>query len=243
MPDFTPGLRHLLAVAVPLAINLAAYFQPFVPPRFLMIDPLVAAVEIESCCKTYLGIVSTFGVILWFVTSAICLFAAIVLHAQRASRDIIAFAVFAGLLTGWLAVDDAFMVHENIAPKFGIPQKAVILAIVAMALVYIARCWRIILALDPIMFGLAGFGLAASVGLDLVQTSSSDLHSLFEDGAKFIGIVCWSAFHVAALAELCQLHAQTALDAQTALMRRVAQMAARSVRPERPVRQGLTDAA
>lgn len=210
MSSFNPGARHLVAVAVPLLISLAAYFQPFVPPRFLMIDPLVAAAEIESCCTTYLGIISTFGVILWFVTAAVCLFAALVLHAQNASRDIVIFAVFAGLLTGWLALDDAFLVHENIAPKFGIPQKAVILAIVAAALAYVLRCWRIILALDPIMFGLAGFGLAASVGLDLVQTRSYDLYSLFEDGAKFIGIVCWTAFHVAAMAELCRLHAQSA---------------------------------
>lgn len=213
MLSLKPKLYHAAVVALPVAVSLGAYFQPFVAPRFLFIDPLVAAAEIDTCCTTYLGIVSTFGVIMWFATAAVCLFAAVVLHAQRATRDIVVFALMAGLLTGWLAVDDAFLVHENIAPKLGIPQTAVILSIVIMALLYVLRCWRTIISIDPIMFGLAGAGLAASVGLDLVQTSSFDLYSLFEDGAKFIGIVCWSVFHVSAMVVLCRAHAQSQVSA------------------------------
>lgn len=46
----------------------------------------------------------------------------------------------AGLLTAWLALDDAFLVHENIAPKLGIPQIADLLLIAAFAMAYVANC-------------------------------------------------------------------------------------------------------
>lgn len=190
---------HVLAVTIPVAVSLVAYLQPFVAPRLLFLDPLVAALETEACCKTYLGIVSTFGIILWVATASVCLFTALVLHSQLARRPFWEFAAMAGLLTAWLALDDAFLIHENIAPKLGIPQTVMLLLIVAFAIVYALRCWRIILSHDALMFGLAGFFLAASVGIDVFHASATDLHFLAEDGAKFVGIVCWTCFHLSAM--------------------------------------------
>lgn len=201
---------HIMAVLVPVAVSLAAYLQPFVPPRLLFLDPLVAAMETDACCTTYLGIVSTFGILFWVTTAAVCLFTAFVLHAQGANRRIWEFAAMAGLLTAWLALDDAFLVHENIAPKFGIPQIAVLLFIAAFAMAYVAKCWRVILSLDAVMFGLAVGFLAASVGIDVVHVSTSDIHFLAEDGAKFVGIVCWTWFHLTAMKRICDPREQDA---------------------------------
>lgn len=203
MPVLKLRYTHILAVMVPVAVCLAAYFQPFVPPRLLFLDPLIAAMEADACCKTYLGIVSTIGILLWVATAAVCVFAALMLHAQGANRRLWEFAAMAGLLTAWLALDDAFLVHENIAPKLGIPQTAVLLFIAVFAMAYVAKCWRVIVSLDAAMFGLAVGFLAASVGIDVVHVSTSDLHFLAEDGAKFAGIVCWSCFHLSAMKRLC----------------------------------------
>lgn len=203
MPVLKVRYTHILAVMVPAVVCLAAYLQPFVPPRLLFLDPLVAAMEADACCKTYLGIMSTFGILLWVATAAVCVFAALVLHAQSASRRLWEFAAMAGLLTAWLALDDAFLVHENIAPKLGIPQIAVLLFIATFAMAYVAKCWRVIVSLDAVMFGLAVGFLATSVGIDVVHVSTSDLHFLAEDGAKFVGIVCWTCFHLSEMKRIC----------------------------------------
>ncbi|MCP4182150.1 MAG: hypothetical protein GY761_02370, partial [Hyphomicrobiales bacterium] len=199
-----------MAIFMPAAVAVAAYLQPFVKPRLLFLDPLIAAVETESCCQTYLGIVSTLGIILWVMTASVCMFAAYIMFKQKMPRALVEFALIAGLLSMWLAFDDVFLVHDNLAPKLGIPQNLVLLSIAVAAILYCLRCWRIILRSDAVMFGLATGFLGMSVIVDVLHISSDswpflvDSGPIFiEDGFKFIGLFCWSVFHVMAVARLC----------------------------------------
>ncbi len=203
-------LLHLLAIIMPAAVALAAYIQPFIKPRLLFLDPLVAAVETETCCQTYLGIVSTLGVILWVMTASVCLFAAYVIFRQKAPRAFVEFALLSGLLSTWLAFDDVFLVHDNLAPKLGVPQNLVLFSIALAAVLYCLRCWRVIVRSDAVMFGLATGFLGMSVVVDVLHISSDNWPILvdsgpifIEDGFKFIGLFCWSVFHIMAVARLC----------------------------------------
>ncbi|MCP4184861.1 MAG: hypothetical protein GY761_16335 [Hyphomicrobiales bacterium] len=195
---------------MPAGVAVAAYIQPFVKPRLLFLDPLVAAVETESCCQTYLGIVSTLGIILWVATASVCLFAAYLMFMQKAPRAFVEFALLAGLLSTWLAFDDVFLVHDNLAPKLGVPQNLVLFSIALAAILYCLRCWRVIVRSDAVMFGLATGCLGMSVLIDVFHFSTDHWpflvdsgRTFIEDGFKFIGLFCWSVFHVMAVARLC----------------------------------------
>ena len=195
-------IQVLVFLLIPLAIMIIAIMQPYVDPRLLMLDPMVAAEESGACCKTYYGLVSTLGVLGWFSTAAICAFAALLLRSLGGSRAAVWFASAAALLTGALGFDDAFLFHENIAPKLGIPQNAVLGFYGLTASFYILAAIRILQRKSLFLFFASGMFLAASMGLDIVWHSTDSLVVSLEDGAKFVGICCWLGAHISAMAEL-----------------------------------------
>lgn len=180
-------------------IVVVAIVQPFVDPRLLMLDPMVAAEESGMCCRTYYGIMSTLGVLGWFATMAITAFAAAVLIALAADRKFIFLTLFAAGFTGMLGFDDAFLFHENLAQKIGIAQNTVLAAYGLLAVFYMTLIWQNRRSVSLVMIGTAGIFLAASLGLDVVLHSTDPVIVSLEDGAKFIGICCWLGFHVDAM--------------------------------------------
>lgn len=197
----TDRLFRISALAFPALIVLAAVMQDTVDPRLLFLDPMVAVEVAGQCCKTYYGIISTIGVMMWLMTATLCLFAAFVLYQLGAASAVVRFALVAGLFTGWLGLDDAFLFHENIAPKLGIPQLAILLVYGGLAAAYTILCVRQILASDVLLFVLAGGFLASSLAIDAFLHSTDSFVTVLEDGAKFFGIACWVAFHVSAMAK------------------------------------------
>ena len=104
----------------------AVVAQPWVDAKWMFLDPLTAAELSSDCCHSHYGFVSTSGIILWAATAATSLFAAIILFVTRQPGRLILFPLLAGLLTGWLTLDDAFLLHETVLPAFGVPQNAVL---------------------------------------------------------------------------------------------------------------------
>ncbi len=135
---------------------------------------------------------------LWSATAAVCLFAGCV-FARMNARALMWFALSAGLLNGWLALDDAFLLHENVLPYFGIPQNLVLATYVALALAYAAASWRIILAADYVILLVAGVAVAVSLLVDTVFSSLVPSLVYIEDSAKFFGIFSWASFHITTL--------------------------------------------
>ncbi|MEM9331337.1 MAG: hypothetical protein AAGA53_08415 [Pseudomonadota bacterium] len=177
-------------------------FQDAVDPRLLLLDPMIAAEVSGDCCQTYYGFFSTLGVIFWMFTTAICGFAALILFAVSAARWRLIFALFAFGFTGWLGFDDAFLFHENIAPKIGMPQELVLLVYCALAAGYTLAGWRIIRRCDWQLFIAAGACLAASLGIDTILHSTDPGVVILEDGSKFAGIVFWFSFHLSAMRQI-----------------------------------------
>lgn len=187
---------------LPAAFLAVVLVQPWAEPKWMFLDPLTAAELSGDCCHTYYGFVSNLGIMLWSATAAVCLFSAILFLAQKRDRSLIWFAASAGLLTGWLALDDAFLVHEVVFPSFGIPQNAVLAFYVVLGGVYALTSWRTLLRLDwPLLF-LAGGALALSLLVDTVFHSLLPVLVYLEDSAKFFGICAWASFHISALAAL-----------------------------------------
>ncbi len=190
---------RLVTFAAPLLLLAAVLLQPWAEPKWMFLDPLTAAQLSGECCSTYFGFVSNLGVMIWSATAAICLFAAALFALLKADRALTWFALSSGLLTGWLALDDAFLVHETVLPSFGIPQNAVIAAYAALALLYIASSWRVILASDFWVLFVGGAALVLSILVDTVFSSLAPGLVYIEDSAKFFGIFCWASFHITTL--------------------------------------------
>jgi hypothetical protein len=189
---FVPGIVLLAAVAL----------QTRVPIFVLMKDSLVVVQLTKECCHVYYGLISNLGVMLWTAGAAVCLFAALILvtNGQRDSR--VVFLVAAGLFTGWLGLDDFFMVHEDVLPLFGVSQRVTYAAYATIAALYFLFSWRHILMSRPMLMMSALTLLGTSVLIDVLVHSESALHVFAEDGAKFLGILAWTSFHVTAALDL-----------------------------------------
>lgn len=203
-----PSLRlpHLARIwvagatlAAPALLLAVVIGQPWTDPKWMFLDALAAAEMSGDCCHVYYGFVSNLGIFLWVATSAIALFSALVFKVSGKPRDWVEFALLAGLLTGWLALDDAFLLHEIVFPIIGVPQTLVVIVYLGLAAGYLTRSWRVILAGEVWLLGAAILSLAASLGIDQVFHSIESFYVIVEDAAKFIGIVFWASFHAALL--------------------------------------------
>jgi len=105
----------------------------------------------------------------------------------------------AGLLSAWLGLDDAFLLHEVAFPELGIPQLIVLSIYVILAGVYGLISLRVIFSSEYWILILAALGVGLSLGLDTVLHSIEDAIVIAEDSAKFFGIFAWFTFHTITL--------------------------------------------
>lgn len=211
LPLFTPLVRRasridwlvrLAAFVLPVSFLAVVILQPWVEPKWMFLDPLTAAQLSGDCCHTHYGFVSMLGVMLWVTTAATALFAAIHLLATGFGGAVLRFAVTAGLLNGWLALDDAFLVHETVMPSLGVPQNAVLALYASLAAAYLVSNRKVMMAGDVWLIIMGGAALVASLAVDTLFHSLDPRLVLLEDSAKFFGIFCWATFHVSTLIKI-----------------------------------------
>ncbi|HYC76702.1 MAG TPA: hypothetical protein VEI02_03640 [Planctomycetota bacterium] len=144
------------------------------------------------------GVLSTAGGLLWSAATAVCVLARLHLGRTSAGRFFAASAAF----TAWLMLDDVFLLHEKALPVYlGVPETAFHVAYPMICLAWLAAFRRRILATRRLTLAVALAFFTASEGMDALLKWDTDAFFLFEDGAKFVGIVAWLAYFVdAALA-------------------------------------------
>lgn len=147
------------------------------------------------------GSLSNLGVMLWCASAAIWLFSATLLRARGARADA-RFALVTGLLTTYLALDDLFLIHEELAPThLGMREGVYVALLVALGLTYVLVFRRRIFQRRAVVLLAALALLATSMLIDALLEPrywpNGTWTYLVEDGLKWIGIVCWLAFCVA----------------------------------------------
>lgn len=185
---FGPGVLLLAAV----------WLQTRVPVPVLMKDPLAVAHEAKTCCHFYYGLVSNLGIMIWSAGAAVSLFAALLLFFADRPRAELQFFAAAAAFTSLLALDDLFMIHEDVLPQLGVPEAVTYGLYAAAAGGYFLLSWRAILALRPALMALALALLGMSVAIDVFFHSENMVRVFVEDGAKFLGISAWTSFHLTA---------------------------------------------
>lgn len=192
-------LVYSLTFLPPLVLLLIVAIQPMVPIAYLMKDMLaVAELSKDQCCHVYYGLVSNVGILVWCACAAVCLFSALLLTVSKTEKADIIFLTFAGVLTGWLMLDDFFMVHEDVLPALGISELIAFIVYALLTLAYFASSWRLILKHRFILLVLAISLLGLSVVVDQLIHSEASMRIFIEDSAKLLGICAWSGFHIEA---------------------------------------------
>lgn len=183
-------------ISFPTLFLSAVLLQPWVEPKWMFLDTLTAAELSGDCCHVYYGFVSNLGILLWCGTAAVCFTAAAVFFAAGSSFKMARFAISASFLTGWLALDDMFLLHELVLPSLGVPQTVVIAIYGVLTLAYLSANWRFLIKQEWWILALGGIALAVSVFVDTAFHSLVPALVYLEDSAKFFGIVCWASFHL-----------------------------------------------
>lgn len=186
-----------LFCVIPLLLLILVWLQPWVPPSYAMRDPLAVAAQLSGtdmpCCSRYLGAISTVGLMLWSSSAAICIVGAIIASLLKAERIRIVLLALAGIISTWLLLDDAFMLHEGYGGKlFGridlLQLLPVILILPLLGVILLSHSFTSL----GVLIG-ALFFLAASLIVDDFLPQNDNV-IFFEDVLKFFGIGFWTAY-------------------------------------------------
>jgi hypothetical protein len=147
-----------------------------------------------------IGAQSTIAGLVWFSAASVSLLTvALLRRAGRGREGRTRFLAVLGLFTLIMGVDDIFMLHDELGPRYlNIDEKPFILFYIGAIVAIVVAFRRTILRLDPLLLGLAVSFLAGSVVIDHFQEQldGSPYRLFFEDGFKFLGIVGWCGYLV-----------------------------------------------
>ena len=176
-----------------LACTMMACFGAGLPPAFFCRDPMAT---MDGHPLT--GVQSTVGVLVWCGAAAICLFSGATLRGAGDSRTMRRFFACSGAITLMLALDDLFLVHDDLAERYlRLGEKPVLLVYAALVGGYVISFRRVILGSDCTLLVLAFLFFGLSLAVDFFQRRWLSPWRIFaEDGCKLLGIVSWSGYLV-----------------------------------------------
>lgn len=190
-----PSLALLTLALLPLVMVAGAGIL-FEKDVQLMTRDLAAVADVHPLT----GALSSLGVLLWWTSASIWFFLAAV-HPGNGAAGHLYFAASSGLLSAYLALDDLFQFHETLAPRYlGVSEQAVYAMLAIAVLFYLWRFWPLVVDRENPWMMLALALLVGSVVIDNILEAwvawLGPWIYLVEDGAKWLGIVCWAAFAV-----------------------------------------------
>lgn len=188
-------LRNIvIGVLVPLALAFAAAIL-LVHQQHKSVYKLVSDPAAAMRVNPLLGFFSNVGVLGWAAGAVVSAFSAWILARTRAAHAIVRFYLAASAFTTLLLLDDFFLIHDALAPRYlHLPQNAVYAAYALCFVAFVIGCRREILARNPALFVVAVGLLGFMAGLDAIRTGRTAWAALAMSGSKFLGIFAWSAW-------------------------------------------------
>lgn len=143
----------------------------------------------------YLGVFSNIGIMFWSAAAALCFFTASRLSNNRIAQSSFIFMLFSGLITLMLGLDDLFLFHETVAPKYlSISKNTVFLTYANFILIYVVYFRKQILNTDYLVLILA----FVFIGLSAISKTVPlpiPKDTFLEDSLKLFGIVSWFTYY------------------------------------------------
>ena len=187
-----PSVTLLLMLLLPpVAVAVGAVF--FGIPVPTMTRDIAGVANVHPLT----GFLSSLSVLMWCSGATVWLFSCMVLGARGEAYR---FHLQSSALMAYLGLDDLFEFHEVIAPGMLHVPEGVVMALIASAAALYVWLWRgQLLRRDALLFGLALFSLAASMGADtvlehLLQQRLGHWEYFVEDSLKWAGVCFWVAF-------------------------------------------------
>ena len=135
---------------------------------------------------------------LWCAAAAACLIGWSLLRARRDADRLPAFLLYFGLLSLGVLLDDAFQLHERSVAWFGIREKAVYSAYLAVLVLGLFSFRYELLKSDFRLLLSSALFLGLSVIVDVLQSIYGERlgpwRPLFEDGFKLLGAAGWLGY-------------------------------------------------
>ena len=182
-----PGYLIIFGILFSIAL-IGEYFQ--IPVSKFTRDPIHVLNG-----HPFTGILSNIGILFWCSTAAICFFSSAILWMNKSTNNS-KFLLFSGLITLLLLLDDLFMLHEIMIPKYlHIPEAAVYAGYLTMVLIYLFKFREEILKAEYTLLNFALGFFALSLVTDFFS-DDKELKYLIEDGFKLLGIVTWFLFFI-----------------------------------------------
>lgn len=149
----------------------------------------------------YIGILANWCALLWLITASICLFSAVLLKQNKSPKSVLVFFVLSGIFSLLLGVDDLYMLHDRIFPKFlHIREGFFYLLYFLTFAVYLIYFASRILQYNYMLFA------AAFVLFVFSRIPHRESLNAVGDMLKYFGVVFWLAFfYRAALYEVNQI--------------------------------------
>ncbi|MFN3214140.1 MAG: hypothetical protein ACE37M_13635 [Henriciella sp.] len=196
MKRISSGFDRIAIIVILMAglLVLATAVQPWVDPRWLYLDTQTVGELSGDCCHIYDGAISTLGIMIWAATAAILLFTAWVGYGLR-QKDLTNTTLQGAVVSTLLALDDAYLFHEIVFPKLGVPQVVIIAIYTGIMAAYLVWNFQFFKTKSSWILAVSLAAFAASVGIDQIAHSIKPVWVVLEDGAKFVGIVSWFLFH------------------------------------------------
>jgi hypothetical protein len=183
------------ALCVVLGAAVIARVHFGIPWTHIMGDPAAA-----TGWPFYVGFVSNVGAVLWAAAASIFLFSFCVHRSSGGDAEWGRFLLCSGLFVGLLGLDDLFMLHEQVFPKYlSISQSLVVASYAGLAALYVARFAAVIAQTAYPVFVAATAMLAASAGLDQIYDHFSIAFvgkEFCEDAPKLLGIGTWLSYAI-----------------------------------------------
>ena len=132
-----------------------------------------------SGLESDVGSLSMVGLSMWAATVAVLALTATVVDTRRKRRYLIGTAVF----LGWLLLDDAVMVHDNLLPRAGLPDGVTYLFYAGVAVAWVLAFRREIAESEVALLVVAACAFGLSMTSDVLNRLP-----VFEDYAKLVGI-------------------------------------------------------
>ncbi|MGB0385077.1 MAG: hypothetical protein ACPGWR_09660 [Ardenticatenaceae bacterium] len=187
-------VTFLMGVYVPVLLMLGvlvfASIQFDIPISIFTRDPAAVA-----HVPLYAGFISNVGVLFWCATAAVSFFTVLVLVNTDHDGKPLLFLLGISFLTGLLMLDDLFLFHEKIYPRFlHLPEKAAFVGYGIFLLACLIQFRAVVLSSNYVVLFVSFLLMGLSLAVDTLPEDWSSFHHLFEDGFKLLGIVTWFVY-------------------------------------------------
>ena len=166
-----------------------------VPVTALMRD--VAAI---AKINPFYGVISELGLYLWCATGAICIFASVLIGKKQRNKAA-SFLCYSGFLAFYLMIDDAFLLHEHVLPKYLNITEIFVYCILGSTVICYLIIYRdfILKTTNYMLLVFALILLSLSVFFDTIGLyffPTSQLQFFVEDGCKWLGIATYCSYYI-----------------------------------------------